>query len=371
MFDRRSYNETMLKKKIQALRAEAARALKKAKTEAELTDLEVRFLGRKSELNLILKGLKDLTADEKKKIGPLVQEVKRELTELFTQAVEQAREAAINWEAERIDVTVPAEVALKGHAVLNFPVGHIHPLTRVEREIEDIFVAMGFEVADGPEVETEFYNFDALNVPKDHPARDMQDTFWLKSPRDKQSENSDEQSERLLLRTHTSAVQVRYMQTHTPPLRIIVPGRIFRSEATDATHEHTFYQFESLMVGDDVSAANFKYMAAEFFSRFFGKRLEVRLRPSFFPFVEPGFEFDIQCTMCGGVGCSACRGAGWLEVGGAGMVHQKVFEAAGYPVGRYQGFAWGFGINRLAMMKYNIPDVRLFQSGDTRFLSQF
>ncbi len=234
---------------------------------------------------------------------------------------------------------------------------------------------MGFAIADGPEIETEHYNFDALNVPADHPARDMQDTFWLKPGSNEQGtgnrEQGTENKEKYLLRTQTSPVQVRYMETHTPPLRIIVPGRVFRNESTDASHEHTFHQFECLMVGDDVSVANFKWVAETFFSRFFGKVISVRLRPSFFPFTEPSFEFDISCTLCDGKGCSVCKQSGWLEIGGAGMVNQKVFEAAGYPRGRYQGFAWGFGITRLAMMKYHISDIRLLMSGDLRFIRQF
>lgn len=361
----------MTKKQLTILRKEGFAEIEGAKTEKELRMVETRFLGRKSELNALLKGIKDLPPEEKKSVGPLANAVKNELVRAFACAGERIREGSIDWETDRIDVTLSANVALKGKSLRAFSAGHLHPLTRVEREIEDIFVSMGFEVADGPEVETEFYNFDALNVPADHPARDMQDTFWLKETVDQQTADSSERPERLLLRTHTSAVQVRYMQTHTPPFRIIVPGRVFRSEATDATHEHTYYQFESLMVGDDITVANFKYVAEEFFSRFFGQDVTIRLRPSFFPFVEPGFEFDIRCTMCRGVGCSACKGVGWIEIGGAGMVHNRVFESAGYPHGRYQGFAWGFGLSRLAMMKYKIPDNRLFMSGDIRFLNQF
>jgi phenylalanyl-tRNA synthetase alpha chain len=231
-------------------------------------------------------------------------------------------------------------------------------------EITDIFSRLGFEVAEGPELEKESYNFDALNVPSDHPARDMQDTFWIES---------DSLDSRYLLRTHTSPVQIRYMETHTPPFRIVVPGRVFRNESTDASHEHTFHQFESLVVGEVglVTVGHFKHLGETFFREFFGRDVEVRLRPSYFPFVEPGFEFDISCALCGGEGCSACKRTGWIEVGGAGMVQQKVFEAAGYPRGKYQGFAWGFGLERLAMMKHHIPDARLFMDGDLRFIRQF
>jgi phenylalanyl-tRNA synthetase alpha chain len=254
--------------------------------------------------------------------------------------------------------------------------GHLHPLSIVQNEVEDIFTSMGFEIADGPEVETEWYNFDALNIPKDHPARDAWDTFWLKPTNNKQQTTNNGgkfsvESDKLLLRTHTSPVQIRYMQTHKPPFRIIAPGRCFRNEATDAAHEHTFYQFEALMVGDDINVGHLKHISKEFFDRFFKKDVKIRLRPSFFPFTEPSFEFDISCTVCGGKGCSSCKGTGWLEVAGAGMVNQQVFVNAGYPRNKYTGFAWGFGLERLAMMKYKIDDVRLFHSGDLRFIKQF
>jgi phenylalanyl-tRNA synthetase alpha chain len=255
--------------------------------------------------------------------------------------------------ADAIDVTLPG---------IGAEAGHLHPITRIEYEIEDIFVSMGFAVVDGPEVESEWYNFDALNFPPDHPARDMQDAFWLGEVWGKK---------KYLPRTHTSSVQVRYMEQHKPPFQIIIPGRIFRNEATDASHEHTFYQFECLVVGSDVSVANFKSVAETFFTAFFKKATSVRLRPSFFPFTEPSFEFDISCQLCRGKGCSVCKGTGWLEIGGAGMVHQNVLEAAGYKRNQYQGFAWGFGLTRLAMMKYKISDIRLLMSGDLRFIRQF
>jgi phenylalanyl-tRNA synthetase alpha chain len=268
-------------------------------------------------------------------------------------AERMARSKSFDFAKEKIDITIP------GHKRKN---GHLHILTQTQSEIEDIFTSMGFEIADGPEVESEYYNFDALNIPKNHPARDMWDTFWIKG------ENS---KERTLLRTHTSPVQMRYMEKHEPPLMIIAPGRCFRHEATDAKHEHTFYQFEALMVDKDINIGHFKYVGEKFFSRFFGKKITVRLRPSFFPFTEPSFEFDISCTVCGGKGCRTCQNVGWLEIGGAGMVNQKVFEMAGYPRGKYTGFAWGFGIERLAMMKYKIDDIRMFSGGDLRFIRQF
>ena len=357
--------EAMNRDTLDALRRSALLAFEGVETAEALREKQVEFTGRKSALTQFLKTLSTLSPDERRELGSRANAVKQEIAEASERARVRLESASFDAEKEWIDVTDPGEV---------LPVGHLHVLTRVEREICDIFRSLGFAVADGPEIETEFYNFDALNVPADHPARDMQDTFWIRQQSttdNRQSVTGSGKSQRLLLRTHTSPVQVRYMESHTPPFRIIVPGRIFRSEATDASHEHTFYQFESLFVDANVSVGHFKYIAELFFSRFFGKHVGVRLRPSYFPFVEPGFEFDIACTVCDGKGCSSCHGTGWLEVGGAGMVHQRVFEAAGYERGRWKGFAWGFGTNRLAMMKYKIPDIRLFQSGDLRFLNQF
>lgn len=344
----------MISERIAQIEIEGKTSLAGVNTATELEVWEVKYLGRKCELGFILKGLKDLSVEEKRIVGPLGNAAKQSLIRSFEEAKAAIFENGIDWEKERIDVTAPGKMTARGH---------LHPLTKLEHEIEDIFASMGFETVDGPEVESEWYNFDALNVPVDHPARDMQDTFWLKGEK--------KQKERFLLRTHTSPVQVRYMETHKPPFRIIAPGRIFRNEATDASHEHTFHQFECLMVDEHLSVANFKYIAQTFFEKFFEKKVTLRLRPSFFPFTEPSFEFDISCILCDGKGCPVCKQSGWLEIGGAGMVNQKVFEAAGYPRGKYQGFAWGFGMTRLAMMKYKISDIRLLLSGDLRFIRQF
>ena len=234
---------------------------------------------------------------------------------------------------------------------------------------------MGFAVAQGPEVESEWYNFDALNIPADHPARDMWDTFWLKSPKNAepyaQQRKKLQRSSALLLRTHTSPVQVRYMEQHNPPLRIIAPGRVFRYEATDARHQINFYQLEGLMIGKDVSVANFRAIIQEFYQKFFAKKITIRLRPSYFPFTEPSFEVDMPCLVCEGKGCNSCGHGGFMEMMGAGMVHPSVFKAAGYLPGRWQGFAFGMGLDRLAMMKYKVEDIRLFYSSDLRFLQQF
>ncbi|HBI16653.1 MAG: Phenylalanine-tRNA ligase alpha subunit [Candidatus Moranbacteria bacterium GW2011_GWF2_34_56] len=341
--------------KIKKIKNEAIVNILKTDSIAELENLRINYLGKKSEFNQILKGLKDLNEEEKKAVGPEANKAKKDIQDALEKRIDDLEEM-VDTEKEWIDVTAPGKKIKRGH---------LHPITIVQRDIEDIFTSMGFEIADGPEVESEFYNFDAVNVPEEHPGRDMQDTFWISK------EEGREKGTGTVLRTQTSSVQVRYMQTHKPPFRIIIPGRVFRQEATDASHEHTFHQFEALVVGKKVSVANFLYIAETFFSQFFGKKLNVRLRPSYFPFVEPGFEFDISCTNCGGKGCSSCKQTGWLEVGGAGMVHQNVFEAAGYEKGKYQGFAWGFGLERLAMMKYKIDDIRHFHGGDVRFTRQF
>ncbi|MFH0969143.1 MAG: phenylalanine--tRNA ligase subunit alpha [Patescibacteria group bacterium] len=364
-----------MQNKIIEIKTKAIEEISQAKSKEELFDLEKKYLGRNSEFNQILKSIKDLPEEEKREIGQLANISKLGIQNHINKTQKLLEKNNVDFEKERIDVTIPGR---------KVKIGHLHILSRVQNEIEDIFTEMGFEIADGPEVETEWYNFDALNVPKDHPARDMQDTFWLKTRTNadetqtiaetKNSQRNSALSQResaLVMRSQTSTIQIRYMQKNKPPFRIIAPGKCFRREATDSTHEHTFYQFEALMVGEDINVGNLKYIAEEFFSKFFKKEVKVRLRPSFFPFTEPSFEFDINCLMCSGKGCRACNDAGWLELGGAGMVNQAVFEAAGYPKGKFQGFAWGFGLERLAMMRYKINDIRLFHSGDLRFINQF
>lgn len=354
-----------MESQVVKLKEKILKALSGAKDLNALKDVEVKYFGRKSELSLIMRELGGMSDEERREMGPILQKTKQELYSALEFKKEELEAAAIDWEAEKIDVTLPGMTQCGGDTprLRQDYGGHSNPVMAVRREVEDIFSGMGFEIADGPDVETEWYNFDTLNIPKDHPARDKWDTFWLNEV--------TVENERILLRTHTSPVQVRYMQMHTPPFRIIVPGRCFRHEATDATHEHTFNQFEALMVGDDINVGNFKYIAQEFFSRFFERDIEVRLRPSFFPFTEPSFEFDISCVMCEGNGCDVCKRTGWIELGGAGMVNQAVFEAAGYERGEYQGFAWGWGLDRIAMIKYKIDSVRLFHSGDLRLLRQF
>ncbi len=239
--------------------------------------------------------------------------------------------------------------------------GHYHPLTIAQRDIARIFSKMGFDIAEGPEAESERYNFDTLNIPADHPARDMWDTFWLKEATEG----------RALLRTHTSPVQVRYMESHKPPIRIIAPGKVYRYEATDATHEAQFYQLEGLVVDETTTLGTLKGVLAQFFKEFFGKEVKVRLRPSYFPFVEPAVEVDMSCFLCEGKGCNVCKKTGWIEIMGAGMVHPKVLLNVGIDPRKYQGFAFGAGIDRLLMLKHGITDVRLLYTGDLRLVNQF
>ncbi len=332
---------------LKSLKIEAQKEIEKAEDLKDLDRIFKKYLGKKGEITQILRSLKDLSENKRKKIGKEVNEFKKEFNSSIVELgkkFDKGSEIVETW----FDITIPG----KKHEV-----GHLHPLTLVKKNVEEIFQAMGFSIIEGPQIENEWYNFDALNIPKDHPARDMWDTFWLKNGK--------------LLRTHTSPVQVRYMEKHQPPFRIIVPGRIFRHEATDASHETNFYQVEGLMVGKHVSASNFKAIIQEFLSRFFGKSVDIRLRPSFFPFTEPSFEVDTSCLVCAGKGCSVCSRTGWLEIMGAGMVHPNVLKASGINPKNWQGFAFGVGMDRLAMMKYKIDDIRLLYSGDLRFLEQF
>jgi phenylalanyl-tRNA synthetase alpha chain len=239
------------------------------------------------------------------------------------------------------------------------PKGHLHPISIVIRQIADVFSRMGFEIAEGPEIEDEYHNFDALNVPKDHPSRDMQDTFWIKG------------KDKMVLRTHTSSVQIRFMEMHKPPFKIVAPGRVFRNEATDATHEAQFYQVEGLVVGKDVSMAHLKATLETLFKTIFGESVKVRLRSSFFPFTEPSVEIDVSCFKCGGQGCALCKKTGWIEVMGGGMVHPNVLKGQGIDPREWSGFAFGGGVDRLVMLKYGIDDVRALYTGDLRLVNQF
>jgi len=328
---------------VEILQKEIKEKISKIKNLNELEEIRVYYLGRNGKITNILKSLKDLSLDERKTIGPKVQSLKKETEDLiFNKKQELEQENLI----PKIDLTKPAKKLQKGH---------LHPLTLVEQKMRQIFSGMNFSVVDGPELENEYYNFDALNFPPNHPAREMQDTFWIK-----QENNNVNSKQRFLLRTHTSPVQVRFMEKNKPPFQIIVPGKVFRNEALDSGHEINFYQLEGLMVGKNITLANFKFVIEEFFHKFFqGEKIEFRYRPSYFPFVEPGVELIIKYK------------GKWFEVAGAGMVHKHVFEYAHYNPRDFQGFAFGVGIDRLAMIKYKIPDIRLFYESDLRFINQF
>jgi len=336
---------------LKNLRNQAEQEIKKAKNLNELNKVFKEYLGKKGQVSLIFKKLKNAAPKQRISVRKELNSLKSFLQLEFKKKQEQLEISNSVEQKTWFDVTAP------GHKE---QMGHLHPLTIVKREIMIIFQEMGFEVAQGPEVENDWYNFDALNMPKHHPARDMWDTFWLK-PR-----KSD-----LLLRTHTSPVQIRYMEKHKPPLKIIAPGKVFRHEATDASHAFQLYQLEGLMIDRDISVSNFKAIIYEFLKRFFKKNVSIRLRPSYFPFTEPSFEIDMGCTACEGKGCSVCSQTGWLEMAGAGMVNPNVLKNVGLDSKEWQGFAFGFGIDRLTMMRYKIPEIRLFHSGDLRFLKQF
>jgi len=342
---------------LKKLQKEALEKISKMKSIQDLKDLEVAYLGRNGELTGILKGIKDLSIEEKKTVGRLSNEVKTSLTEAFKNAQKVLEKAKIDDELNNtfFDTTIPAKA--RG-------VGHVHLISKAQEDIEKIFMQMGFMVADGPEIESEYYNFESLNIPADHPARDMQDTFFIKDKEDKDQG-------RMVLRTHTSPVQVRSIEKYGAPLRLIVPGRVFRYEAVDASHDTTFYQIEGLLIGEEASLSTLKGIMAEMLSRLFGKKVVVRLRPGYFPFVEPGLELDFSCLICNGDGCSVCKQSGWVECMGAGMVHENVLKYAGLDPNKYHGWAFGFGLTRLVMMKYGIDDIRLLTNGDLRFIKQF
>ncbi|QXE92128.1 phenylalanine--tRNA ligase subunit alpha [Geomonas subterranea] len=338
-----------MKDKLEALLQEALSELGQASTEEGLQELRVKYLGKKGALTGIMKGLGGLSPEERPLVGQVVNTVKAKLEEALDARSVAVREAAKaqRLAAEKIDVTLPGRKR---------PLGSKHPITLVTEEICSIFAALGFAVAEGPEIELDFYNFEALNLPKDHPARDMQDTFYF--------------GESVLLRTHTSPVQIRTMLKQPPPVRIIAPGTVYRCDS-DATHSPMFHQIEGLMVDKGITFADLKGILTLFISQLFGKDIGVRLRPSFFPFTEPSAEVDIACVICRGKGCRVCKETGWLEILGSGMVDPEVYRHVGYDSEQYTGFAFGMGIERIAMLKYGIADMRLLFENDLRFLKQF
>ena len=351
----------MLIEQIEKLKSQAIEEIGASFDLSSLQTIEKKYLGRrKGEFTRILRRLKDLSDEERPKVGKLANEVKRLIETEIARKKEHLQPTRPtsgypDLQPTKIDITLPG-------AKPEF--GHLHPITQVRWQVEDIFRSMGFQILEGPEVETDYYNFEALNIPKDHPARDMWDTFYL-------TQNSKLKTQNLLLRTHTSPMQVRVMEKQAPPLRVVVIGKCFRHEATDASHEHTLYQVEGFAVDKEISIANLIYTLKNFLIALFGKEIEIRLRPGYFPFVEPGFELDIKCLKCGGKGCPVCSGSGWVELLGCGMVHPKVYQAAGYPKDKYTGFAFGLGLDRLVMARYKIDDIRWFHSGDLRFIRQF
>ena len=328
-------------------------ALERIAAASRIEDLEavrVDVLGRKGALAQVSKDMGKMAPEERAALGKSLNAVKQKLEKALEDRRSEFDAAAlrVKLDAEWLDLTLPPPGTRPGS---------LHPVTQLQAEIEDLFRSMGFAVLDGPQVETEYNNFDALNIPPDHPARDMQDTFWVEGG--------------YLLRTHTSAVQVRGMGRLKPPMRMIAPGRVFRNESVDASHEHTFYQLEGMMIDREVSVANLTYFMTTLLTAIFHRDVTVRLRPGFFPFVEPGFELDIQCLICGGSGCPVCKQSGWVELLPCGLVNPHVLQMGGLDPNEWNGFAFGLGLTRLAMMRYGIDDIRWLQSGDLRFLNQF
>lgn len=340
----------MLDSTLADIESRALAAIDAAQDASALEQVRVEFFGRKGALTLAAKELPTLAPEDRARIGRLLNAVRQKLEQRLQHKSAWFEECALRarLDAEWLDLTLPAP---------GIRPGSLHPLTRIQKELEDLFTSLGFAIVDGPEVETEWHNFDALNIPPTHPARDAQDTFWL--------ENGH------VLRTHTSPVQIRAMERFGAPLRIIAPGRVFRNEEVDASHEHTFYQLEGMMIDRDVSIGHMLYFMTTLLEAIFRRHVTVRLRPGFFPFVEPGFELDIQCLLCGGGGCAVCKQSGWVELLPCGLVHPNVLRSGGIDPDEWNGFAFGLGLTRLVMMRYSIDDIRLLQSGDLRFLQQF
>ena len=341
----------MIKENIQQLKERALKEIRGARDLDRLREMEIKYLGRKGELTKILRTVGELPETERGPAGNLANQVKQVLASEIGRVKKTLgeKETGKVGEEEWIDVTA---------SKMKDGFGHLNPVSKVQYELEDIFSSMGFMVLDGPELESDYYNFEALNIPSWHPAREMQDTFYV-------------EGDGLLMRTHTSPMQVRTMEKYGAPLRAIVPGRCFRNEATDARHEHTFYQLEGFMVDKDISVANLKAVLEVVAQKLYGSETRLRLRPKYYPFVEPGVNGEVTCFLCKGKGCRLCKNTGWLEIFGAGLIHPNVLRAGGIDPKKWSGVAFGFGLTRLAMLKYGIDDVRLFCGGDIRFLQQF
>lgn len=339
----------MLKEKIEEIRSQAAQAFSQATTSAALYELKVQFLGKQGSFSNIMKEMGKLSAEEKPAFGKLVNEVKQSLETLYSQKEEQLKNAELNakLQSEKLDLTLPGP---------QVQMGAQHPISLVIDEIVSILARLGYSVRTGPLIEKDRYNFEALNIPKDHPARDMQDTFYV--------------DETHVLRTHTSPIQIHVLETEKPPLRILGVGPVFRSDS-DVSHSPNFHQIEGMLVDSKVSMADLKGTISFFVREFFGKDLKTRFRPSFFPFTEPSAEVDCQCPICNGKGCRMCKDSGWVEIGGSGLINPNVFKHANVDYPKWQGFAFGFGIERMAIIKYGVDDIRLFNENDLRFLRQF
>jgi len=345
-----------MKNQLSKLRESGQAEIMQARSLNELENIQIKYFGRKDGvLNNLLRSLKDLSAEDKKEVGQLANQIKVELESAIEaqRVVLEKKAVTAALESDTIDLTLPAIAPQKGS---------LNPTSIVQYELEDIFKSLGFMVLDGPELESDYYNFEALNIPEHHPARDMQDTYYIKGLA---------KNEKRVLRTHTSPVQVRAMQKYGAPLRAIAPGRVFRYENIDASHDNTFYQLEGIMIDENISITNLIAVMKTLLRGIFKRDVKVRLRPGFFPFVEPGFELDINCLICGGSGCSVCKHSGWVELLPCGMIHPNVLRAGNIDPEKYSGFAFGLGLTRLVMMKYGIDDIRLLNSGDLRFLKQF
>ena len=339
-----------MKEKLEALRAAAENAARAALDEKQIEEIRVKYLGKKGELTALLKLMGSLSPEERPKMGQLVNDAKSRVEAVINERKEAIKEKAteLKLKAETVDISLPEK---------ELCIGGLHPLSIVTNDLIDIFQSMGFDVLDGPEVETDYYNFECLNVPADHPARDMQDTFYL--------------TDNILLRTQTSAAQIRTMENRKPPIRIICPGRVFRADEVDATHSPVFHQLEGLVVDKGVTMCDLMGVLEQFAHEIYGEDVKVRFRPSFFPFTEPSVEVDVSCTECGGKGCRICKGEGWIEILGAGMVHPNVLRRCGIDPDVYTGFAFGIGIDRITTTRYKIGDIRLLFENDRRTLEQF
>ncbi len=351
--DKNNYMEQLFKQ----IKEKVEKELKEIKISEDFEKLEKKYFGRKGEFTTAIKNLKDLAEEQKPIVGKLANDIKKEIEELLENAKKKLNPVTNKTK----EFLFGFDSTLQG---TKKELGHLHPCTIVLNEVIDIMSSMGFMVLDGPELESEYYNFESLNIPASHPAREMQDTYFIKT------DKNFKHSEKLVLRTQTSALQVRTIEQFGVPLRAIFPGRCFRNEATDASHDNTFYQIEGLMIDKNISIANLISVMNSILNQIFKREVKTRLRPGYFPFVEPGFELDINCLICGGVGCSVC-GDGWLELMPCGLVHPKVLEYGGLDPKEWTGFAFGMGFTRLVMMLYGINDIRLLQSGDLRFIKQF